>query len=109
MITSMDRFPAAIQSRDQFQMDPCEYANMEQMESAHWYYAGKRDFVRAWLLRTAAMEKQHVLLDCGAGTGRFAKEMEAYCRVLVLDDHEEALAYLRQRFAPDQILSLAGD
>ena len=90
-------------------MNAAEYANMEQMESTHWYYAGKRDFVRAWLLKTAGVEKHHLLLDCGAGTGRFAKEMEAYCRVLVLDDHEEALVYLRQRFKAEQILNLAGD
>lgn len=109
MITSMDRFFRPIQPSALPRMNAAEYANMEQMESAHWYYAGKRDFVRAWLLKVAALEEKHVLLDCGAGTGRFAKEMEAYCRVLVLDDHEEALVYLRQRFKADQILSLAGD
>lgn len=47
------------------------------------------------------------MLDCGAGTGLFAKEMEPSCRVLVLDDHEEALRLLRKRFKPGQILSLA--
>jgi len=90
-------------------MNAEEYANMEQMEDSHWYYAGKREFAQTWLRRVAALDGNHVLLDCGAGTGRFAKEMEAYCRVLVLDDHEEALNYLRQRFRTDQILSLAGD
>ncbi len=49
------------------------------------------------------------LLDCGAGTGRFAQEMESHCRVLVLDDHEESLRLLRTRFKPEQILSLSGD
>lgn len=90
-------------------MNASEYANMEQMEASHWYYAGKREFVREWLARVAALEKEHLLLDCGAGTGRFALEMESRCRVLVLDDHEEALNYLRQRFKAEQILSLAGD
>jgi ubiquinone/menaquinone biosynthesis C-methylase UbiE len=90
-------------------MNAEEYANMEQMENAHWYYAGKREFARTWLLRVADLEENHVLLDCGAGTGRFAKEMERYCRVLVLDDHHEALVYLKQRFKAEQILSLAGD
>lgn len=105
----MDTFPWSIQPCARSQMNAAEYANMEQMESSHWYYAGKREFVRAWLLKTAGLEKSHLLLDCGAGTGRFAKEMENHCRVLVLDDHEEALVYLRQRFNKDQILSLAGD
>lgn len=82
---------------------------MDRMESAHWYYAGKRRFARDWLLRARSPGPEDLLLDCGAGTGRFAKEMEAHCRVLVLDDHEEALRLLRTRFRPDQILGLAGD
>lgn len=82
---------------------------MDRMESAHWYYAGKRDFARGWLLRVRPPQPSDRLLDCGAGTGRFAKEMEAHCQVLVLDDHEEALKLLRARFRPEQILSLAGD
>jgi ubiquinone/menaquinone biosynthesis C-methylase UbiE len=90
-------------------MNAEEYANMDQMETAHWYYAGKRDFARTWLRRVRPPAATDQLLDCGAGTGRFAKEMEAHCRVMVLDDHEEALRLLRTRFRADQILSLAGD
>lgn len=87
-------------------MNPDEYANLERVEENHWYYAGKRELVRRWLLQARAPAAGDVLLDCGAGTGRFAKEMEAHCRVLVLDDHEEALALLRTRFREDQILRL---
>jgi len=90
-------------------MNADEYANMEQMEGAHWYYAGKRAIVRGWLHRVGPPGPRDLLLDCGAGTGRFAKEMEADCRVMVLDDHEEALRLLRKKFRADQILSLAGD
>lgn len=90
-------------------MNAEEYANMDQMEQAHWYYAGKREMVRGWLRRVGPPRAQDLLLDCGAGTGRFAREMEADCRVMVLDDHEEALRLLRTRFRPEQILSLAGD
>lgn len=90
-------------------MNQVEYANMERMEDAHWYYAGKRDIAREWLRRAGPPRPQDLLLDCGAGTGRFAREMEAHCRVMVLDDHEEALRLLRARFRADQILSLAGD
>lgn len=82
---------------------------MEQRETVHWYYAGKREFARDWLLRVRPPQAADRLLDCGAGTGRFAQEMEAHCQVLVLDDHEEALRLLRGRFRPEQILSLAGD
>lgn len=90
-------------------MNAEEYANMEQQEEAHWYYAGKREIVRGWLRRVGPPRTTDLLLDCGAGTGRFAREMEADCRVMVLDDHEEALRLLRTKFRADQILSLAGD
>jgi len=90
-------------------MNAEEYANMEQMEGTHWYYAGKREMVRGWLQRVGPPRPHDLLLDCGAGTGRFAQEMEALCRVMVLDDHEEALRLLRSKFRADQILSLAGD
>ncbi len=90
-------------------MNAEEYANLENIEAEHWYYSGKRRLVRAWLRRARPPQAGDVLLDCGAGTGRFALEMADQCRVLVLDDHEEALRLLRTRFQPEQILSLAGD
>ena len=90
-------------------MDAAEYANIAALEPKHWYYSGKRQFVREWILKVRPPRNEDILLDCGAGTGLFAKEMEEFCRVFVLDDHEEALRILRTRFRPDQILSLAGD
>lgn len=90
-------------------MDAAEYANLDRVEREHWYYAGKREFARRWLLRARPPAPTDRLLDCGAGTGRFALEMQAHCEVLVLDDHEEALKLLRARFRPKQVLSLAGD
>lgn len=90
-------------------MDPVEYRKLAQVEADHWYYAGKRDIVRHWILRTRPPDAADRLLDCGAGTGLFARGMEAHCQVQVLDDHEDALRFLRERFRPDQILSLAGD
>lgn len=90
-------------------MDAAEYANLDAIERDHWYYAGKRRMVRWWLERAGPPRPEQLLLDCGAGTGRFALEMEGRCRVMVLDDHEESLRLLRTRFRPEQILSLAGD
>lgn len=90
-------------------MDAAEYDNIAALELEHWYYSGKRTFVRQWIERVRPPRPTDTLLDCGAGTGQFAKEMESACRVLVLDDHEEALRMLRKRFRSDQILSLAGD
>ncbi len=90
-------------------MNASEYDNLARVERTHWYYAGKREIVRGWIARTRPPAPTDTLLDCGAGTGIFAQEMETQCRVLVLDDHEEALRLLRTKFRPDQILSLAGD
>ena len=90
-------------------MDPAEYASLDAVEPTHWYYAGKRALLRYWLERVGPPKSSDVFLDCGAGTGRFALEWQERCRVLVLDDHEEALKMLRVRFRPDQVLSLSGD
>jgi len=87
-------------------MNADEYLNLERVEPTHWYYAGKRELVRSWIQRTRPPAPDDVLLDWGAGTGFFAKEMESCCRVLVLDNHEEALGMLRRRFAPGQVLAL---
>lgn len=89
-------------------MDAAEYANLTRVEEKHWYYSGKRELVRRWLQRTGALRRDGVLLDCGAGTGRFAKEMEQHCQVLVLDDHEESLRLLRENFSPAQVIALTG-
>ena len=90
-------------------MDIAEYANLATIENEHWYYAGKREVVRTWLNRVAPPAPGQTLLDFGAGTGSFARGMEPYCRVLVLDDHEEALRLLRGHFRPEQILIPMGD
>lgn len=89
-------------------MDAAEYDNLAAVEGEHWYYRGKREFVRDWIRRIRPPQPGDVLLDCGAGTGLFAKEMEAHCRVLVLDDHAPALKMLRARFRPEQVLMLDG-
>lgn len=90
-------------------MNAAEYDNLELTEREHWYYAGKREVVHFWLGRSARLGKQQTLLDCGAGTGLFAEEMAASCRVLVLDDHEESLCRLRARFQPEQVLRVSAE
>lgn len=90
-------------------MNTEEYANIERLERDHWYYAGKRQMVREWLERVRPPKKSDVLLDCGAGTGFFAQEMEQQCRVLVLDTHEESLRRLRRRFGAEQVITLQDD
>ena len=90
-------------------MNADEYANLDRVEADHWYYAGKREMARRWLARARPLAPTDRLLDCGAGTGRFALEMTGLCDVTVLDDHEESLRLLRSRFPEDRVISLAGD
>lgn len=90
-------------------MNADEYANLERVEAEHWYYAGKREIASHWLELARPVTAGDRLLDCGAGTGRFAQEMARRCDVTVLDDHEEALRLLRTRFPTHKVISLAGD
>jgi SAM-dependent methyltransferase len=90
-------------------MNAGEYANLEATERHHWYYAGKREVVRHWLARSVKLDPSRILLDCGAGTGLFAQEMAAQCCVLVLDDHEESLRRLRERFPADRVLRVSAE
>ncbi|MES2696123.1 MAG: class I SAM-dependent methyltransferase [Verrucomicrobiota bacterium] len=85
-------------------MNAEEYSNLERVEREHWYYAGKRELVRGWLERLGVLKAECRLLDAGAGTGFFARELRGRCRVQVLDDHPESLAILRQHFTPEEIV-----
>jgi ubiquinone/menaquinone biosynthesis C-methylase UbiE len=89
-------------------MNADEYTNLEQVERDHWYYSGKRELVRYWLKKCGPLRLDQNLLDCGAGTGIFAKEISSHCRVSVLDDHEESIRILRNRFPEDRILRVSG-
>ena len=89
-------------------MNADEYTNLERVERDHWYYAGKRELVSAWLERCGPVRPEHTLIDCGAGTGIFAQEMAARCTVYVLDDHAESIRILRTRFSEERILRVSG-
>jgi len=78
-------------------MNPEEYSNLARVEARHWFYAGKREIVRHWIQRFHPLQPGHQLADCGAGTGIFAAEMAARCRVTAVDDFEESLQLLRDR------------
>lgn len=85
-------------------MNPEEYNNLAQVEQQHWFYAGKREIVRAWIDRLHPLKRTDLLADCGAGTGVFAGEMRGACKVVALDDFEESLLLLRQRLGDDCVL-----
>lgn len=87
-------------------MNADEYENLARVEKNHWYYVGKRDFVRRWIKRIRPPAKNDRLLDCGAGTGIFAEEMNQLCEVTVMDTFEESLKMLRKRFPEEQVITL---
>ena len=89
-------------------MNPDEYLHLARLEANHWYYAGKRELVRRWIQRVQPAQPPAILLDCGARSGYFAQEMSAHCQVKVLDTHEESLFMLREKFQPEQVLTLEG-
>ena len=75
-------------------MNPEEYNNLARVERHHWFYAGKREIVRNWINRCHPLKPTELLADCGAGTGIFADEMRAVCKVMAVDDFEESLKLL---------------
>src|SRR5438876_48687 len=84
-------------------MNPDEYTKLADLEDKHWFYVGKRQIVRHWLFRTSSVSSDHLLVDCGAGTGTFAQEMSQYCRVLAIDDHAESLVLARSKLGTDRV------
>lgn len=89
-------------------MEAHEYENLGRVEDAHWYYAGKREFVAHWLARAGGPAGGE-LLDFGAGTGRFAATVGAPWRVSALDAQPESLAFLRTRFPAERVLEPAAN
>lgn len=85
-------------------MRPEEYTNLDRVEREHWYYVGKRQIVNYWLNTSGAIRPSSKLLDCGAGTGAFASEMQGKLQVAAMDDHQESLDILRQRLPQDAVI-----
>jgi 2-polyprenyl-3-methyl-5-hydroxy-6-metoxy-1,4-benzoquinol methylase len=84
-------------------MNPWEYENLARIENQHWFYVGKRQIVRNWIQRTHPLRPEHLLVDCGAGTGVFAAEMKSRCHVLAIDDHDESLSIARTRLKENEV------
>src|SRR6185436_12128521 len=91
-------------NRSSLPMNPNEFTNLAQVETSHWFYAGKREIVRHWIQRVHPLGLNDLLADCGAGTGAFAAGMTAACRVIALDDHEESLVLARQSLGPERVM-----
>jgi ubiquinone/menaquinone biosynthesis C-methylase UbiE len=86
-------------------MNPEEYKNLATVEQNHWYYSGKRKIVSHWMRESGHLTRDSLLLDCGAGTGAFAAEMQSRCRVFASDDYAESLAILRDRLGEERVIA----
>lgn len=84
-------------------MNPDEYAKLERVEREHWFYAGKREIVFHWLRKQGRLRSGQLLVDCGAGTGFFAKEATQFCDVIAVDDFEESLAIARRHLGENSV------
>jgi len=84
-------------------MNPEEYARLEEVEVTHWFYAGKRRIVFDSLRQLGALHAEAVLIDCGAGTGRFVQEAARSCTAIAVDDHDESLEMARKRLGEEAV------
>ncbi len=84
-------------------MNPDEYTKLERVEREHWFYAGKREIVFHWLRKQGCLRPEQLLVDCGAGTGFFAKEASQFCNVIAVDDFEESLAIARRQLGENSV------
>jgi 2-polyprenyl-3-methyl-5-hydroxy-6-metoxy-1,4-benzoquinol methylase len=84
-------------------MNPEEYVKLDRLEKEHWFYSGKREIVRYWIDKLHPLSPSSLLVDCGAGTGQFAAEMQSHCRVLAVDDHEESLKIATSKLGPSSV------
>ena len=86
-------------------MNSEEYANLVEVENHHWFYSGKRAIARHWITQSGKLIDSSKLIDCGAGTGVFASEMQSRCQVLASDDYPESLELLRCRLGNEKVVA----
>lgn len=67
---------------------------MAQVEDTHWWFLGKRMFVRSWLPK--AHNRWHIL-DLGAGTGGMSSFLATWGTVEAVESSPEAIPYLKKR------------
>jgi len=84
-------------------VNPEEYLSLSQVEDRHWFYQAKREIARYWLNRCGPVRPESLLVDCGAGTGRFAQEMSSFCNVLAIDDHAESLEIAQNKLGAERV------
>ncbi|MGH9091567.1 MAG: class I SAM-dependent methyltransferase [Acidimicrobiales bacterium] len=77
-------------------MDEPAYAEMYELEDAHWWFRGRRAVIRA-LLHRAALPPRPRLLDAGCGTGRNLVELSGLGPASGVDPSASAVDFCRAR------------
>ena len=74
-----------------------EYSQMYEVESSHWYFAGKRAVLERLLKHVLGINKNHRLLDVGCGTGIVLVMLEQFGEATGVDASDVALEFCKRR------------
>lgn len=77
-------------------MEIKEYELLDQVESSHWFYKGKRQIVRHWIKKKLNLRPENILIDVGCGTGSFLFEWNG-SKSFGVDSSHEALKFSRNK------------
>ncbi len=78
-------------------MNPLAYIEMKELEKKHWWYLGRRSFLKN-ILDKYLLDKNAKILEVGAGTGGNLELLNSYGEVTVLDKSELALNEIRKNY-----------
>ncbi|MBM3285704.1 MAG: class I SAM-dependent methyltransferase, partial [Candidatus Aminicenantes bacterium] len=78
-------------------MERDEYRKQFELEEIHWWFAGRREILRATLHGLGGLPAEAVILDAGCGTGLNLKISQDLGKTFGFDFEEEALRYCQKR------------
>ena len=95
-------------------MNRDQYQSMYELEDQHWWFCGKRNFIKTLLQqyyfseRAALKDKKlpdksgssiklPLLMDIGCGTGKTMEELSVFARIIGCDFHAEAIRLCKKR------------
>jgi ubiquinone/menaquinone biosynthesis C-methylase UbiE len=95
-------------------MNKDQYQSMYELEDQHWWFSGKRNFIKTLLQQYCFSEiavlrrnrllnksdssiKLPLLMDIGCGTGKTMEDLSAFSRIVGCDFHDEAIRFCKKR------------
>ncbi|HBP51305.1 MAG: Methyltransferase type 11 [Candidatus Shapirobacteria bacterium GW2011_GWE1_38_10] len=76
-------------------MKKCEYVKMHLLEDSHFWFVGKRFFIKTYLDKITS--KISTILDIGSGTGGTTKLLEKYGKVIGIEKNSFAQSLSKKR------------